>query len=183
VLNLRAVQTTTGPLGRRPPSRSARQLAERPAGGPEFGADVVDHDTYVAVLPTGDLEWRASAPTRRLAARPVISSCPTLNSPVHDNRYPPTGPITLTDNVDQVHPVQGPWLERVHVDGPRPKPIARRLHPCAVVRTAFGLICSPRPPDVASAARRTKAGNVPPMAKRPRTPENSALARQEKRWA
>ena len=91
------IETTTGPLGQGIASAVGMALAERLLAA-EFGEDIVDHYTYV-LCSDGDLMEGVSHEAIALAGHLKLNKLIFLYD---DNGITIDGPITLTDNVDQV---------------------------------------------------------------------------------
>ena len=113
------VETTTGPLGQGVASSVGTALAERLLAA-EFGADIVDHYTYV-LCSDGDLMEGVSHEALALAGHLKLSKLIFLYD---DNGITIDGPISLTDNVDQVARFKAHGWNAVQVDGHDQKAIA-----------------------------------------------------------
>jgi transketolase len=113
------VETTTGPLGQGVAFSVGSALAERLLAA-EFGEDIVDHYTYV-LCSDGDLMEGVSHEALALAGHLKLSKLIFLYD---DNGITIDGPITLTDNVDQVARFKAHGWNAVHVDGHDQKAIA-----------------------------------------------------------
>jgi transketolase len=113
------VETTTGPLGQGVAFSVGSALAERLLAA-EFGGDIVDHYTYV-LCSDGDLMEGVSHEALALAGHLKLSKLIFLYD---DNGITIDGPITLTDNVDQVARFKAHGWNAVHVDGHDQKAIA-----------------------------------------------------------
>jgi transketolase len=116
------VETTTGPLGQGVAFSVGSALAERLLAA-EFGDDVVDHYTYV-LCSDGDLMEGISHEALALAGHLKLSKLIFLYD---DNGISIDGPITLTDNVDQVTRFKAHGWNAVHVDGQDQKAIAAAI--------------------------------------------------------
>ncbi len=116
------VETTTGPLGQGVAFSVGSALAERLLAA-EFGEDVVDHHTYV-LCSDGDLMEGVSHEALALAGHLKLSKLIFLYD---DNGITIDGPITLTDNVDQVARFKAHGWNAVHVDGHDQKAIAEAI--------------------------------------------------------
>jgi transketolase len=116
------VETTTGPLGQGVAFSVGSALAERLLAA-EFGDDVVDHYTYV-LCSDGDLMEGISHEALALAGHLKLSKLIFLYD---DNGITIDGPITLTDNVDQVTRFKAHGWNAVHVDGQDQKAIAAAI--------------------------------------------------------
>jgi transketolase len=116
------VETTTGPLGQGIAFSVGSALAERLLAA-EFGEDVVDHHTYV-LCSDGDLMEGISHEALSLAGHLKLSKLIFLYD---DNGITIDGPITLTDNVDQVARFKAHGWNAVHVDGHDQKAIAAAI--------------------------------------------------------
>jgi transketolase len=113
------VETTTGPLGQGVAFSVGSALAERLLAA-EFGEDIVDHHTYV-LCSDGDLMEGVSHEALSLAGHLKLRKLIFLYD---DNGITIDGPITLTDNVDQVARFKAHGWNAVHVDGHDQKAIA-----------------------------------------------------------
>jgi transketolase len=116
------VETTTGPLGQGIAFSVGSALAERLLAA-EFGEDVVDHHTYV-LCSDGDLMEGISHEALALAGHLKLSKLIFLYD---DNGITIDGPITLTDNVDQVTRFKAHGWNAVHIDGHDQKAIAAAI--------------------------------------------------------
>jgi transketolase len=116
------VETTTGPLGQGVAFSVGSALAERLLAA-EFGEDIVDHHTYV-LCSDGDLMEGVSHEALALAGHLKLSKLIFLYD---DNGITIDGPITLTDNVDQVARFKAHGWNAVHVDGRDQKAIAEAI--------------------------------------------------------
>jgi transketolase len=116
------VETTTGPLGQGVGFSVGSALAERLLAA-EFGEDIVDHHTYV-LCSDGDLMEGISHEALALAGHLKLSKLIFLYD---DNGITIDGPITLTDNVDQVTRFKAHGWNAVHVDGHDQKAIAAAI--------------------------------------------------------
>jgi transketolase len=106
------VETTTGPLGQGVASSVGTALAERLLAA-EFGEDIVDHHTYV-LCSDGDLMEGVSHEALALAGHLKLSKLIFLYD---DNGITIDGPISLTDNVDQVARFKAHGWNAVQIDG------------------------------------------------------------------
>lgn len=113
------VETTTGPLGQGVASSVGTALAERLLAA-EFGDDIVDHYTYV-LCSDGDLMEGVSHEALALAGHLKLSKLIFLYD---DNGITIDGPISLTDNVDQVARFKAHGWNAVQIDGHDQKAIA-----------------------------------------------------------
>jgi transketolase len=113
------IETTTGPLGQGVASSVGTALAERLLAA-EFGADIVDHYTYV-LCSDGDLMEGVSHEALALAGHLKLSKLIFLYD---DNGITIDGPISLTDNVDQVARFKAHGWNAVQIDGHDQKAIA-----------------------------------------------------------
>jgi len=113
------VETTTGPLGQGVAFSVGSALAERLLAA-EFGEDIVDHHTYV-LCSDGDLMEGVSHEALALAGHLRLSKLIFLYD---DNGITIDGPITLTDNVDQVARFKAHGWNAVRIDGHDQKAIA-----------------------------------------------------------
>ena len=106
------IETTTGPLGQGIASSVGTALAERLLAA-EFGDDIVDHYTYV-LCSDGDLMEGVSHEAAALAGHLRLSKLIFLYD---DNGITIDGPISLTDNVDQVARFKAHGWNAVRIDG------------------------------------------------------------------
>src|SRR5215212_6004578 len=106
------IETTTGPLGQGVASSVGTALAERLLAA-EFGEDVVDHYTYV-LCSDGDLMEGVSHEAMALAGHLKLSKLIFLYD---DNGITIDGPITLTDNVDQIGRFKAHGWNATEIDG------------------------------------------------------------------
>src|SRR3954470_13416776 len=116
------IETTTGPLGQGVASSVGTALAERLLAA-EFGEDIVDHYTYV-LCSDGDLMEGVSHEAMALAGHLKLSRLIFLYD---DNGITIDGPITLTDNVDQVARFKAHGWNAVEIDGHDQKAIAAAI--------------------------------------------------------
>jgi transketolase len=116
------VETTTGPLGQGVAFSVGSALAERLLAA-EFGEDIVDHYTYV-LCSDGDLMEGVSHEALALAGHLKLSKLIFLYD---DNGITIDGPITLTDNVDQVARFKAHGWNAVRIDGHDQKAIAAAI--------------------------------------------------------
>jgi len=121
------VETTTGPLGQGVAFSVGSALAERLLAA-EFGEDIVDHYTYV-LCSDGDLMEGVSHEAIALAGHLKLKKLIFLWD---DNGITIDGPITLTDDVDQVARFQAHGWNAHRIDGHDQKAIA------AAITTAQG---------------------------------------------
>jgi transketolase len=113
------IETTTGPLGQGVASSVGTALAERLLAA-EFGENIVDHYTYV-LCSDGDLMEGVSHEALALAGHLKLSKLIFLYD---DNGITIDGPISLTDNVDQVARFKAHGWNAVQIDGHDQKAIA-----------------------------------------------------------
>jgi transketolase len=116
------VETTTGPLGQGVAFSVGSALAERLLAA-EFGDDIVDHHTYV-LCSDGDLMEGVSHEALALAGHLKLNKLIFLYD---DNGITIDGPITLTDNVDQVARFKAHGWNAVHIDGHDQKAVAEAI--------------------------------------------------------
>jgi transketolase len=116
------IETTTGPLGQGVASSVGTALAERLLAA-EFGADIVDHRTYV-LCSDGDLMEGVSHEAAALAGHLKLSKLVILYD---DNGITIDGPISLTDNVDQVARFKAHGWNAMRIDGQDQKAIAAAI--------------------------------------------------------
>jgi transketolase len=116
------IETTTGPLGQGVASSVGTALAERLLAA-EFGEDIVDHYTYV-LCSDGDLMEGVSHEAAALAGHLKLSKLIFLYD---DNGITIDGPISLTDNVDQVTRFKAHGWNALQIDGHDQKAIAEAI--------------------------------------------------------
>jgi transketolase len=112
------VETTTGPLGQGLATAVGMAIAERMLAA-EFGKKVVDHHTYV-LASDGDLMEGISQEAIALAGHQKLSKLIVFWD---DNGISIDGPLTITDNVDQVARFKACGWRSERVDGHDPDAI------------------------------------------------------------
>jgi len=116
------VETTTGPLGQGIANAVGMAIAERHLAA-EFGADVVDHHTYV-LASDGDLMEGVSQEAIALAGHLKLNRLIVL---FDDNGISIDGPLSLADSVDQVKRFEAAGWAATRIDGHDAKAIAAAL--------------------------------------------------------
>ena len=116
------VETTTGPLGQGLANAVGMAIAERHLAA-EFGADVVDHRTYV-IVSDGDLMEGISHEAIALAGHLKLARLIVL---FDDNGISIDGPLSLSDSVDQVRRFEACGWNACRVDGHDPEAIAAAI--------------------------------------------------------
>ncbi len=116
------VETTTGPLGQGLANAVGMAIAERHLAA-EFGADVVDHRTYV-IASDGDLMEGISQEAIALAGHLELARLIVL---FDDNGISIDGPLSLSDSVDQVKRFEACGWHACRVDGHDPEAIAAAI--------------------------------------------------------
>jgi len=116
------VETTTGPLGQGLANAVGMAIAERHLAA-VFGADVVDHTTYVLVS-DGDLMEGISQEAIALAGHLKLNKLIVL---FDDNGISIDGPLSLADSVDQVKRFEAAGWAACRIDGHDPEQIAAAL--------------------------------------------------------
>src|SRR5262245_34050012 len=113
------VETTTGPLGQGLGNAVGMAIAERHLAA-AFGADIVDHRTYV-LASDGDLMEGISQEAIALAGHLKLYKLIVL---FDDNGISIDGPLSLADSVDQVKRFEAAGWVAMRVDGHDPEAIA-----------------------------------------------------------
>ncbi len=116
------IETTTGPLGQGLANAVGMAIAERHLAA-EFGADVVDHRTYV-LASDGDLMEGISQEAIALAGHFKLARLIVL---FDDNGISIDGPLSLADSVDQVKRFEACGWNACRVDGHDPDAIAAAI--------------------------------------------------------
>jgi transketolase len=116
------VETTTGPLGQGLGNAVGMAIAERHLAA-AFGADIVDHRTYV-LASDGDLMEGISQEAIALAGHLKLNKLIVL---FDDNGISIDGPLSLADSVDQVMRFEAAGWAAVRVDGHDPEAIAAAI--------------------------------------------------------
>jgi transketolase len=116
------VETTTGPLGQGLANAVGMAIAERHLAA-LFGADIVDHFTYV-LASDGDLMEGISQEAIALAGHLKLRKLIVL---FDDNGVSIDGPLALADSVDQVKRFEAAGWAAARVDGHDPEAIARAI--------------------------------------------------------
>jgi transketolase len=116
------VETTTGPLGQGLANAVGMAIAERHLAA-LFGADVVDHHTYV-LASDGDLMEGVSHEAIALAGHLKLNKLTVL---FDDNAISIDGPLSLADSVDQVKRFEAAGWAAERIDGHNPDAIAAAI--------------------------------------------------------
>ncbi len=116
------VETTTGPLGQGLGNAVGMAIAERHLAA-AFGAEVVDHYTYV-LASDGDLMEGVSQEAIALAGHLKLAKLIVL---FDDNGISIDGPLALADSVDQVKRFEAAGWAATRIDGHDPDAIAAAL--------------------------------------------------------
>ena len=123
------VETTTGPLGQGLANAVGMAIAERHLAA-VFGADVVDHKTYV-LASDGDLMEGISQEAIALAGHLKLNKLIVL---FDDNGISIDGALSLSDTVDQVKRFEAAGWAASRVDGHDPAGDRRRAREGAKLR-------------------------------------------------
>ena len=113
------IETTTGPLGQGLANAVGMAIAERHLAA-EFGADLVDHRTYV-LASDGDLMEGISQEAIALAGHLKLNRLTVL---FDDNGITIDGKLSLSDSVDQVKRFEAAGWAASRIDGHDPEAIA-----------------------------------------------------------
>jgi transketolase len=116
------VETTTGPLGQGLANAVGMAIAERHLAA-EFGADIVDHRTFV-LASDGDLMEGISQEAIALAGHLRLAKLIVLYD---DNGISIDGPLALADSVDQLKRFEACGWNATQIDGHDPEAIAAAL--------------------------------------------------------
>jgi transketolase len=116
------VETTTGPLGQGLGNAVGMAIAERHLAA-EFGADVVDHHTFV-LASDGDLMEGISHESIALASHLRLAKLIVL---FDDNGISIDGPLALADSVDQLKRFEACGWNATQIDGHDPEAIAAAI--------------------------------------------------------
>jgi transketolase len=116
------VETTTGPLGQGLGNAVGMAIAERHLAA-EFGAEVVDHHTFV-LASDGDLMEGISHEAIALAGHLRLSKLIVL---FDDNGISIDGPLSLADSVDQVKRFEACGWDATRIDGHDPEAVAAAI--------------------------------------------------------
>jgi transketolase len=116
------IETTTGPLGQGLGNAVGMAIAERHLAA-VFGAEVVDHHTYV-LASDGDLMEGISQEAIALAGHLKLSRLIVL---FDDNGITIDGKLSLSDSVDQVKRFEAAGWAATRVDGHDPEAIAAAI--------------------------------------------------------
>ena len=116
------VETTTGPLGQGLANAVGMAIAERHLAA-EFGADAVDHHTFV-LASDGDLMEGISHEAIALAGHLRLAKLIVL---FDDNGISIDGPLSLADSVDQLRRFEACGWSATRIDGHDPEAIAAAI--------------------------------------------------------
>src|SRR5215475_9730748 len=116
------VETTTGPLGQGLANAVGMAIAERHLAA-EFGADAVDHHTFV-LASDGDLMEGISHEAIALAGHLRLAKLIVL---FDDNGVSIDGPLSLADSVDQLQRFEACGWNTTRIDGHDPEAIAAAI--------------------------------------------------------
>src|ERR1700719_2044577 len=116
------IETTTGPLGQGLGNAVGMAIAERHLAA-EFGADVVNHHTFV-LASDGDLMEGISHEAIALAGHLWLAKLIVL---FDDNGISIDGPLALADSVDQLKRFEACGWNATQIDGHDPEAIAAAL--------------------------------------------------------
>src|SRR5215208_4290688 len=130
------VETTTGPLGQGLGNAVGMAIAERILQS-QFGANVVDHRTFVLVS-DGDLMEGISQEAIALAGHLKLSKLIVL---FDDNGITIDGALSLSDSVDQMKRFEAAGWATARVDGHEPEAIAAALEKATVSERPSLIAC------------------------------------------
>jgi transketolase len=130
------VETTTGPLGQGLGNAVGMAIAERILQS-QFGADIVDHYTYVLVS-DGDLMEGVSQEAIALAGHLKLSKLIVL---FDDNGITIDGALSLSDSVDQVKRFEAAGWVTARVDGHDPEAIAATVQKAKIAHRPTMIAC------------------------------------------
>src|ERR1700733_11728515 len=116
------IETTTGPLGQGLANAVGMAIAERHLAA-EFGAEAVDHHTYV-LASDGDLMEGISQEAIALAGHLRLDKLIVLSD---DNGISIDGPLSLSDSVDQLRRFEACGWSAPQIDGHDPGAIAAAI--------------------------------------------------------
>ena len=116
------VETTTGPLGQGLANSVGMAIAERHLSA-VFGADIVDHHTYV-LASDGDLMEGISQEAIALAGHLKLNKLIVFHD---DNGISIDGKLSLSDAVDQVKRFESAGWAATRIDGHDPDAIAKAI--------------------------------------------------------
>ncbi len=116
------IETTTGPLGQGLANAVGMAIAERHLAA-EFGADVVDHSTFV-LASDGDLMEGISQEAIAFAGHLRLAKLIVL---FDDNGISIDGPLSLADSVDQLKRFEASGWAATRIDGHDPEAIAAAI--------------------------------------------------------
>ncbi|MDQ2955206.1 MAG: transketolase, partial [Pseudomonadota bacterium] len=130
------VETTTGPLGQGLANAVGMAIAERHLAA-VFGADIVDHRTYV-LASDGDLMEGISQEAIALAGHLKLGKLIVL---FDDNGITIDGKLSLADSVDQVKRFEAAGWRAQRIDGHDPEAIANAIEKAQAAERPTMIAC------------------------------------------
>ncbi len=166
------IETTTGPLGQGIANAVGMAIAERHLAA-LFGDDIVDHTTYV-LASDGDLMEGISQEAIALAGHLKLRKLIVL---FDDNGISIDGPLTLSDNVDQVKRFEAAGWTATRIDGHDPAAIEAAIEAAKTSERPSLIACR----TIIGYGAPTKAGSEKTHGS-PLGADEIAAARQKLNW-